>query len=173
MGKTEPRPDGIEAEHARVLGRRGHANPLSLVLLAMVIAGAMLGFAGSEVDRSASANGVTLSWHAPERMRNGEFLEMRLTVESTQALGSLVVGIDAALWEDMTVNTLIPAPAEEGSLDGEFRFEFGPVPASQSFLIKIDAQINPDALGGNDGTLTAYDGDRPLVELPVRIEVLP
>lgn len=173
MGKTEPRPDGIEAEHARVLGRRGHANPLGLVLLAMVIAGAMLGFAGSEVDRSASANGVTLSWHAPERIRNGEFLEMRIVVEATDAIDRLVVGVDAALWEDLTVNTLIPAAAEEASKDGEFLFDFGALPPAQSFLIKIDAQINPDALGGNAGTLTAYDGDRPLVELPLHMDVLP
>ena len=173
MSNGDSRPDGIEEEHARALGRRGHANPIGLVLLVLVLAGAMLGFAGREVDLSISANGVSLSWHGPERIRNGEFFEMRIMVESDQPIERLVLGIDAAIWEDITVNTLIPAPAEEASVDGEFRFDFGPLPAAQSLLVKADAQINPDVLGGNEGTVTVYDGDRQLAILPVRIQVLP
>ena len=98
---------------------------------------------------------------------------MRITVLGSQAIDRLVVGVDSGLWEDMTINTLIPGPVEEVSQDGEFRFEFGPLPAGQSLLIKIDAQINPDVLGGNEGAVTAYDGDRQLVDMPVRMEVLP
>ena len=173
MSKGDSRPDGIEEEHARALGSRGHANPLGVVLLGLVIGSTMLGIAGSEVDLSVSANGASLSWHGPERIRNGEFLEMRITVESDQPIERLVVGIGAALWEDMTINTMIPSPAEEASVDGEFRFDFGPLPAGQSLLVKVDAQINPDVLGGNEGTVTAYDGDRQLVGMPVRMEVLP
>ena len=65
----------------------------------------------------------------PETIRNGEFLEMRVTVESTDGIGLLVIGIDQALWEDVTVNTMIPAATEEVSEDGEFRFSFGQLDA--------------------------------------------
>ena len=41
---------------------------------------------------------------------------MRIRVEApTGRSASLVVGIDAALWEDMTVNTMIPAATDEES----------------------------------------------------------
>ena len=58
-------------------------------------------------------------------------------------------------------------------MDGEFRFEFAPLEAGSSLLVKIDGQINPDILGGNAGTVTFYDGQEALVTLPIRMEVLP
>lgn len=173
MTESDRKPDGITGQHARARGRKGHASPLGIIVLGAVILAALLGFAGYEVDRTASANDVRLSWHAPERIRNGEFLEMRITVEVIRPVERLVLGVDQALWKDFTVNTLIPAPAEELSQDGEFRFDFGPMEDGQSMLVKIDAQINPDALGTNSGSLRAYDGEQLLVEMPLRFEVLP
>lgn len=173
MTESDHRPDGISTQNARALGRKGHASPVGIILLGVVMLAAMLGFAGYEVDRSASANDVTLSWHAPERIRNGEFLEMRIKVEASRPVERLVLGVNEELWRDFTVNTLIPAPAEELSQDGEFLFDFGAIEADQSLQVKIDAQINPDALGINNGTLRAYDGEQLLVEMPVRFEVLP
>ena len=173
MTESDQRPDGINALHARTLGRKGHANPLGLILLGAVMLTAVLGVAGYEVDRSASADDVTLSWHAPERIRNGEFLEMRITIQVTRQIDQLVLGVDEKLWRDFTINTLIPTPAEELSMNGEFRFEFGAMEAGQSRVVKIDGQINPDAMGINSGMLRAYDGEQLLVEMPVRFEVLP
>jgi hypothetical protein len=173
MTESDLRPDGISPQHARTLGRRGHANPLGLILLGAVMLAAVLGFAGYEVDRSASANDVTLSWHAPERIRNGEFLEMRITIQATRPIERLVLGVDEELWRDFTINTLIPAAAEELSQGGEFRFDFGAMEAGQSLLVKIYGQINPDAKGINSGMLRAYDGEQLLVEMPLRFEVLP
>jgi hypothetical protein len=173
MKESEHRPDGIGTEHARTLGRTGHANPFGLILLGAVMLAAFLGWAGYEVDRSASAGDITLSWHAPERIRNGEFLEMRITIEASQQIDQLVLGVDEMLWRDFTINTLIPAPADELSQAGEFRFDFGALEAGQSRHVKIDGQINPDALGTNSGMLRAYDGDQLLLEMPVRFEVLP
>lgn len=134
---------------------------------------AVLGFAGYEIDRSASADGLTVSWHAPERIRNGEFLEMRIIVQTTGPIERLVLGVDEDLWTDFTINTFLPAAAEELSQDGEFRFDFGAMDAGQSLLVKIDGQINPDANGINSGMLRAYNGEQLLVELPLRFEVLP
>jgi hypothetical protein len=173
MKESEHRPDGIRTEHARMLGRKGHANPFGLILLGAVMLAALLGWAGYEVDRSASSDDVTLSWHAPERIRNGEFLEMRITIQATRQIEQLVLGVDEVVWRDFTINTFIPAPAEELSRVGEFRFDFGAMEAGQSRQVKIDGQINPDALGINSGMLRAYDGQQLLLEMPVRFEVLP
>jgi len=177
MSSSEARsrpPDGIGDEHIRpVAGWRRHASPLSLAVFAAVIFLGFAGFLGHERDWRAAAVGTQLAVHAPEVTRNGEFLEMRITVESEEPIGELVIGITSGLWEDLTVNTMIPAPTEEESVDGEFRFTFAPLEPGTSFLLKIDLQVNPDIVGGNDGLVSVYDGEEPIVETPISITVLP
>jgi hypothetical protein len=141
---------------------RHHALPVGLVVLSLAMAAGLVGLAGREETLRAVAAGVRLDWHGPAVIRSGEFLEMRITVDTRDRIDRPVLEVAATLWEDFTINTLIPAPVEEGSLDGAFRL-----------LIKVDAQINPDILGGNAGMVTLYDGEQALVSLPVEIEVLP
>jgi hypothetical protein len=167
-------PDGIGKEHAAPrTGWRRHASPLSLVVFGSVVALGMAGVLGHERDWEAASAAASLRVHSPEVIRNGEFFEMRITVEATEAIDELVIGVDQALWEDMTVNTIIPAATEETSIDKEFRFAFGPMEAGTTFDLKVDLQVNPDIVGGNDGALTAYDGDEPITRLDIGISVLP
>jgi hypothetical protein len=166
-------PDGIDEPDERRVRRINRASPIGLAILSVVVALALLGLAGREEDRVASADGVTLTWHAPEIIRNGEFFEMRIGVDATRDIGPLVIGVDAELWEDFTINTMIPAAAEERVEDGEFLFDFGRLAAGTPLLFKVDAQINPDRLGPTGGTVTVYEGSQPLVELPLEIMVLP
>ena len=98
---------------------------------------------------------------------------MRVTVETTRGIGNLAIGVEQALWEDMTVNTMIPTATEETGIDGEFRFAFGELEAGSSFDLKADLQVNPDIVGGNEGALTVYDGDRPITTIDLAIAVLP
>jgi hypothetical protein len=167
-------PDGIREEHIRpLMSWQRHASPLSLAVFGVVLALAFGGFLGHERDWRASEGGTDLLVHAPEVTRNGEFMEMRISVETDDPIGELVVGIDADLWEDLTVNTMIPAPADEESIDGEFRFTFAELEPGTSFLLKIDLQVNPDIVGGNDGAVTVYDGEAAMVHTPVSMTVLP
>jgi hypothetical protein len=172
--ETSRFPDGIDERHvAPVSGWRRHASPLSLGAFGIVVALALLGVFGHE-RQWAAVNGPTrLTVQMPESIRNGEFFEMRVDVEANEPIGELVIGIDHALWEDMTINTLIPAATDETSEDGEFRFTFAELAGGTPFLLKVDAQVNPDIIGGNEGTVTVYDGDEPLTEVQVGIGVLP
>lgn len=167
-------PDGIADVHVReISGWRRHASPFSLLVFGTVVFLAMTGVLGHERDWEASAGGTTLRIHQPEVIRNGEFLELRIAVESRDGIGALAIGIDQALWEDMTINTMVPAATEEVSEDGEFRFTFGELAPGSTFLLKVDAQINPDILGGNGGTITVYDADEALVSTTIEMGVLP
>jgi len=167
-------PDGITDEHERPLsGWRRHASPLSLVVFGLVLVLALTGVLGHEREWRAEANGAVLLVHASEVIRNGEFAEIRITVESGGAIEHLGIGVAQSLWEDMTVNTMIPAATEEVSSDGQFRFSFGPLEPGATFLLKIDLQVNPDILGGNDGVVAVYDGEQVLVEAPISMAVLP
>lgn len=172
--ESTPYPDGIDERHVRPLaGWRRHASPLSLAVFGAVVVLALTGLLGHERQWQTQGGSTSLSVHMPEIIRNGEFFEMRVTVEAAEPIGELVVGIDQALWEDMTVNTLIPAATDETSEDGEYRFTFAELSAGTPFLLKVDAQVNPDILGGNEGVVTVYDGDEELTRVNVAIAVLP
>ncbi|MCA1588422.1 MAG: hypothetical protein LC744_07165 [Chloroflexi bacterium] len=167
-------PDGLSASHQRAAtGWRRHTRPMALLMLAVVMAGALAGLAGVEETLTEESGVATVTWHAPARIRNGEFFEMRLQVAAHEQIEELVVGVDASLWEDFTINTFFPAATEEASEEGELRFTFGPLEPGGSFLMKVDAQINPDMLWRNEGTVTVYDGERAIAELPIVMEVLP
>lgn len=167
-------PDGISDDNVRpVEDWRRRASPLSLVAFGVVVALAMSGWLGRERTWSAEGEGTSLEVHTPEIIRNGEFLEMRVRVSSETPITELVIGIEESLWEDVTVNTMIPAATDEASEDGEVRLTFAEVPAGAAFLFKVDMQINPDILGGNEGTLTVYDGETELVATDISITVLP
>ena len=56
---------------------------------------------------------------------------------------------------------MIPAATEESGEDGEFRFAFGPIRAGTTFDLKVDAQVNPDIVGGNEGALIEQQPPQP------------
>ena len=143
-----------------------------MVFGAVIVLG-ISGLLGRESEWVATTNGVALRVHTSEIIRNGEFFEMRISVESDEPLDELVIGVAEPLWADMTVNTMIPAAADEASADGEFRFTFAELEANTPFLLKVDLQVNPDIVAGNFGALTVYDGEEPLATTDVNITVLP
>jgi hypothetical protein len=167
-------PQGIDESHWRpVAGWRRHASPLSLILFGIVVVLGLTGGLGHERDWEASNRGTRLQVHAPEVIRNGEFMEIRIRVESDEPITELGIGVAHGLWEDVTVNTMIPAASDEKSEDGEFRFTFGELAEGTPFLLKVDLQVNPDIVGGNQGMVTVYDGDEALTQVAVTISVLP
>lgn len=174
MSTASTFPDGIAEDNVRPIeGWRRKASPLGLVVFGVIVAVALSGWLGRERTWSAEGEGTALEVHAPEIIRNGEFLEMRVRIVSDRPIEELVIGIEESLWEDITVNTMIPAASEESSEDGEARFTFAELPAGTAFLFKVDMQVNPDILVGNDGTLTVYDGEAELVATDLSIAVLP
>ena len=169
-----PYPDGLGADNIRPMGRwRRHASPLGLVVFAAVVLLAFLGFLGHERTWTAEGSRAQLEIHAPEVIRNGEFFEIRIRVRADEPLSELVIGVEDSVWEDITVNTAIPAATEEENVDGETRFTFAELAAGSQMLFKVDAQINPDILGGNDGRVTVYDGETEVVGVDISIMVLP
>jgi hypothetical protein len=171
---TANAPDGINDDHVRPLaGWRRHASPLSLGAFGLVVALALVGVLGHERQWDAQNGGARLQVTMPETIRNGEFFEMRVEVEAEAAIDELAVGVDQALWEDITINTLIPAATDETSESGEFRFTFGDLGDGMRFLLKVDGQVNPDILGANAGSVTLYDGEDTLTQVQVTMTVLP
>lgn len=169
-----PPPDGIgQQEIQPVEGWRRHASPLSLIVFGAVVTAALVGLLGHERTWGAAGDGASLEVHMPEVIRNGEFFELRVTVEADRDIGELVVTVDQSLWQDITINTMVPAATEESSEGGLYAFTFAELPDGTTFLFKVDGQVNPDIVGGNSGRIAVRDGERLLAETTVTMGVLP
>jgi hypothetical protein len=61
--------------------------------------------------------------------------------------------VDARYWRDLTINTMMPAPSDETSEDGDYIFSYGPLKSGQKLTAKFDGQINPPLFAGTKGHL--------------------
>lgn len=173
--KAMATPDGIEepAEKGGLWDR--HASPISILLLGALMLAALSGVAGGQPGerRLADFGEAKLLVKSPSVIRNGEFFEMEIAVEAKTDLDAPAIEVSPSLWRDMTINTMMPAPAEELFEKGGYRFAYDRMPRGKRLLIKIDGQINPPLFAGTRGDIAVYDGERRLGAMPLAIEVLP
>jgi hypothetical protein len=168
------RPEGIEERHLRAAGTRLHAWPTGLVVFTLVIVAALTGAFGVRDTVTADEASVRLSVEGPSRIRSGEFFEMLFTVDTQREIRDAVLSIDPEIWHDVTINTMIPQPAEESFEDGTFRFHFGALTPGSRLLVKVDGQINPAyPPGANRGAVELVDGAATLARVDYEMQVLP
>lgn len=167
-------PDGIDPAHAEPRNG-GWRRWIVVLLLAAIMLAALLGAFGGGKARPvvATREAAQLEVRTPRVIRNGMFFETQIRVTARAPIEKAVVAVDAGLWRDMTINTMIPAPSEESFKDGAFRFDYGPLKPGETLEIKIDGQINPPLFAGTRGTVAVLDGERQLAATPLEITVLP
>ncbi|WP_144037732.1 hypothetical protein [Sphingopyxis sp. KK2] len=152
-----------------------HASPISFLILAAIVVFALSGLAGGQPSplRSKDFGAARLEVKTPSVIRNGEFFETRIRIEATSDISNVVLAVSPSLWTDMTINTMIPAAAEESFKGGAYRFSYGELRAGETLVVKIDGQINPPLFAGTEGEIALFDGDRRLGGMPLHIKVLP
>lgn len=172
---NEPRrPDGIERRHVQAHGTRLHAWPSGLVLLGLILAITSSGVLGQRGRVASAGDGVRLSVEGPVRIRSGEYFEMLFTVDTEREIRDAVLSVDIRVWHDVTINTMIPQPAEESFEDGAFEFHFGALTRGSRLVVKVDGQINPAyPPGANAGAIALSDGAVTLASVDYTMRVLP
>ncbi len=168
-------PDGLGEPLVRKGLWHRHASPITLVMLGAMLVLAFAGFAGGQPSprRESDLGSATLGIKTPTIIRNGEFFETDIVIRAAAPIDDAVLAIDADLWRDMTINTMLPSPAEEEFKERAFRFSYGPLGAGETLRVKIDGQINPPLLAGTNGHIALYDGERLVGRQVLRIKVLP
>ena len=167
-------PQGIEERHGTAQGNR-YASWWRLGILTLILVVALLGFLGGAPAPTvrATSDGASLAVTTPDRLRNGMFFETRMSAVAKRPIEDAVIAVPAAMWRDATVNTIIPAAAEEEFVDGEFRFHFGPLGVGERLGVKIDGQMNPPRFGSSSGRIRLLDGEAEVVAVPVTLKVIP
>lgn len=169
-------PDGIDERHvAPVRGLRAHASPLAFIVLGGMLAIASTGLLGGMPApvTTVHAPAASLELKIARPLRSGLFFETRILVTARRAINKPVIGVDASLWRDLTINSQVPAPVEESFKRGQYRFGYGALKAGETLEIKIDGQTNPPLIGGVAGKVTLLDDEASLVETHIAIPVLP
>jgi hypothetical protein len=168
-------PDGIDSGH--VTGASGSLLsrwPFGLAGLGIVLFLAIAGVFGANTSITGGDDQVSLQIEGPKRIRNGSFYEMVVTIDSRRDIPELVLLVDQAIWYQVTVNTLYPEPKDYGFEDGAFSFRYGKLPANQSLVVKVDAQINSGrSPSTNLGKISIADNDTVIAAAEYAMEVLP
>jgi hypothetical protein len=169
-----PPPDGIGTEHIDLRPLQQRPGILSLVILGALVVFGLSGYAGGGSAEHEVRNAAgTFELRSPDIIRNGDMLETRMHVVAQRPIDKLVIGVEPALWREVTTNSTVPQAAEETFRDGLFRFSFHRIEAGAAFEFQVAQQINPGLWGTNRGRVVFLDGDTVLAELPVALRVLP
>lgn len=168
-------PQGIDGSHIDAKAWHRHANPAAVLTLGLLLAASLAGVFGGQPHptRTINTSSAQITLELPERIRNGMFFEMRAKVETKRPFTDLTLAVSSTYWRDLTINSMIPGPAEEKSENGLYLFSYGPVDADQTLTIKIDGQINPPLFGGTKGDIMLMDGDAVIATIPVKMVVRP
>lgn len=169
-------PDGIADTHSNPPDcLRRHSSIWAFLLFGGVVAAGLAGVMGGVDGEPLALDATEASLVVTTRrvIRNGELFETRFLIEARAPIADAVLAISPSFWRDMTVNTMIPAAAEEKFENGAFAFSYGPLEAGERIEIKLDGQINPPLFAGTTGTVSLRDGKRVLAQAPLSIMVLP
>jgi hypothetical protein len=157
-------PDGLTLEHHRDLEgreRRPFVRWALIALLCVVLALGLLNVFGQVRSVTvAETSTARFEVSAPSKLRGGLFFEARYRVEAVETIDNATIVLDPGWLEDVTLNTLAPAPMGETSRDGKIAFELGRVPAGRQHVLFLHFQVNPTAVGRRSQDVELYDGDR-------------
>jgi len=169
------KPDGIERRHIHEAHRPVlRALPFDAVGLGLLLSAGIFGLFGADERVSSAGDGATLTIDGPKRIRSGEFFEMLFTIRNEREIRDAVLRVDEHVWNEVTINTMIPQPTEEGFNDGSFEFHFGALRPGSRLLVKVDGQINPEyPPGENAGAIVLADAAASLTTVDYSMRVLP
>jgi hypothetical protein len=162
-------PEGLTVERHRDLAGRERRPHVRRVLLGILGAGLLLGllnvFGQVESVSTAEASGARFEVAAPTKLRGGLFFEGRFEVEAIEEIAKATIVLDTGWLEDITLNTLAPAPVGESSRNGKIALEVGRIPAGNRHILFLHFQVNPTAVGFRSQDVELYDGDRLLTAI--------
>ena len=162
-------PEGLTLEHHRDLSGRGRTPIIRNVLLALLCLVLLLGLLNvfGQVPRTDTVETsiARLEVDAPQAIRGGLYFQARYRVEAIEEIEDATLVFDPGWLEDITLNTVEPAPVAEASRDGRIALQLGRIPAGDEHILFLHYQVNPTAFGRRSQDVELYDGERLLASV--------
>src|SRR3954454_16548021 len=157
------------------VGRREVQTRRALVaLVSLLLLAGLLNVFGQRPDTSTAATpAASLQVYAASRARGGLYFEARSTVDARRDLKAATLVLDPVWIEGITINTIEPSPVGEASRDGKLVLTLGHIPAGATYLLFIQAQVNPTNIGHRSQDVALYDGGTFLADVNHEITVFP
>jgi hypothetical protein len=171
-------PDQLTLERHRDLGSRYTIGLVSrrigyALLAAVAILGLFNVFGQQATTTTLDATAATFELHAPARLRGGLLYMARFRVAAKQDLQKATLVLDSGWAENITINTIEPAPVDETSENGRLALELGPLPTGQSYVLYMEFQVNPTNVGRQSQDVELRDGDTHIATISRTATVFP
>jgi hypothetical protein len=171
-------PDTLVLErHRDLAGTRASSLWIRRAILTLIALISLLGllnvFGQRPTTETESGDGATLKLYAPSHLRGGLLFMARFHVVAEQELKDAQLVLDPGWAESITINTIEPSPVGEASRDGRLAFDLGHIPAGESYVLFLDAQVNPTNVGRRSQDVDLYDGDRRILHLDRDVTIFP
>jgi hypothetical protein len=174
---VEELPQGLDvAQHVLLEGRERHVwyRRVMFGLVCLIPLLALFNAFGQHPSTSHAAGPAgSLNVQAPERVRGGLMYQVRIGVTATQDIKEPQLVVSPGLFEEMTVNSIEPQPANESSSNGRPTLSFGRLNAGQKLTVWLDLQVNPINVGNRPANVLLTDGATPIAIVKRDITVLP
>ena len=145
-----------------------------LASVALIVLSALLGLFGQGAStRSAGGGSGTLTVASPDRVRGGLMFTTRFTIDAGVRIAHPKLVLDAGWLSGMQINSIVPQPADETSVDGRAVFSFAAVPAGARQDYFVGFQVDPTTVGRQHQTTRLLDGARLLATVRRTLTVLP
>jgi hypothetical protein len=143
------------------------------VLLIIVVAALLDVFGQHPTTSHAAGSAASLEVQSPRNLRGGLIFQTRVTVRARTALHKPTLVLQRGWFESMSVNSIVPDAAEQGSRDGKVYLTYPPLAAGRALVVWLYFQVNPTNLGKRSEDVELDDGTRLLATVHRGITVWP
>jgi hypothetical protein len=170
-------PDGIVLRRHRDLDGRLRAPWIRrglIVLLAVVPILGLLNVFGQRTSTSrAVAVPASLTISAPAHLRGGLLFQARFTIEAKQPLRQATLVLNRSWLDNLTINTIEPSPVSEASQNGRLSLQLGHIPAGMRYVLYMEFQVNPTAVGRRTLHTELADGGQTITTITRDLTIFP
>jgi hypothetical protein len=139
----------------------------------VVVAALLNTFGQHPATTLASGPGVSLEVQSPRDLRGGLIFQTRITVRARARLQKPTIVMQRGWFESMSVNSIVPNPAQMGSRDGSVSMTFAPLDAGRSLVVWLYFQVNPTNFGNRSQDVQLDDGSRLLATVHRSVRIWP
>jgi hypothetical protein len=146
-----------------------------LAVLAGVCVAALLNAFGQETTTSAvAAPQAAMQIEAPPRLVGGLLFQARFRLQARgRAVSNPKLVLNENWFDEITLNSTTPNPADENSRGGRFAMAFASLPRGQTLTVLMEFQVNPTALGRRSLVAAFDDGNTRLATVHRTLTLFP